>query len=77
ASGIQINKTESPKTKPENSTLLFGQTFTDHMLEADWSQEKGWATPVIKPYGDMAMDPACTVFHYAMCCFEGMKAYKG
>lgn len=36
----------------------------------------GWATPKIQPYGKLCLDPSATVFHYAMTCFEGMKAYK-
>ncbi len=37
---------------------------------------KGWESPKIKPYGKLALDPSCVVFHYGIECFEGMKAYK-
>jgi len=46
------------------------------MLEVDWDSKQGWGTPRITPYGDMALSPAAMVFHYALECFEGMKAYK-
>lgn len=46
------------------------------MLECDWNQSTGWTPPVIRPYGNLEIDPAASVFHYALECFEGMKAYK-
>ena len=30
---------------------------------------------MIHPYGCLSLDPASAVFHYALECFEGMKAY--
>ena len=45
------------------------------MLEMDWTRTAGWAAPTIRPYGPLAMDPAASVLHYGMECFEGMKAY--
>lgn len=45
------------------------------MLEIDWDSKEGWQAPVIKPYGDFKISPAASVFHYALECFEGMKAY--
>lgn len=64
------------KPKPENKDLVFGKTFTDHMLEIDWTVEKGWHSPVIKPYENFSMSPAVSSLHYGMQCFEGMKAYR-
>jgi len=46
------------------------------MFVADWSLEKGWEDPQIIPRQNLSLDPACSVFHYATECFEGMKAYK-
>eukprot|EP00501_MAST-03F_sp_TOSAG23-6_P001628 GSMAST32.ASY1.ANO1.1695.1 assembled CDS len=45
------------------------------MLEIDWNADTGWHTPLIKPYGDMAISPAASALHYGLQCFEGMKAY--
>lgn len=45
------------------------------MLLCEWD-ESGWQAPRIVPYGPIALEPSCTVFHYGMECFEGMKAYK-
>ena len=59
-------RTTSPKPKQPKEELLFGATFTDHLLECDWDVEKGWHTPRIIPYGDFAIDPAASVLHYGI-----------
>ena len=46
------------------------------MLLSSWSATGGWQTPVIQPFGNLPMHPASSVFHYALECFEGMKAYR-
>lgn len=46
------------------------------MLTVEWDKATGWGTPKISPYQNFSLDPATSVFHYAFCCFEGMKAYK-
>ncbi|BGP15007.1 hypothetical protein JCM10213_002849 [Rhodosporidiobolus nylandii] len=76
ASKLVIEQTTAPKPVPDSSTLVFGQTFTDHMLTVPWSLEKGWGTPKIGAYGPLEISPAATVLHYAPTLFEGMKAYK-
>merc|ERR1719160_332531 len=75
ASKLQITRTSKPKAKLPNEQLKFGNTFSDHMLVVDWDKEAGWHAPQILPYGNFSIDPAATVFHYGMECFEGMKAY--
>lgn len=50
--------------------------FQDHILSAKWTADEGWHAPRIEPYKPLSLDPAAAVFHYAFCCFEGMKAYK-
>lgn len=76
ASNLIITTTNSPKPKVPPSKLKFGQTFTDHMLVINWSAQNGWASPEIKPYTNLEIDPSASVLHYATCLFEGMKAYK-
>jgi branched-chain amino acid aminotransferase len=56
--------------------LVFGHSFTDHMLEIDWTKQDGWGAPRITPYHDFVLSPAASALHYALQCFEGMKAYK-
>lgn len=72
-SQLTITKTETPGQLPPSSSLVFGQTFTDHMLQVKWTAARGWEAPVIKPYGDLAISPAASVLHYATTLFEGMK----
>jgi branched-chain amino acid aminotransferase len=43
------------------------------MLSISWSKANGWDAPKIIPHGPLVLDPAAPVFHYGMCCFEGMK----
>ncbi|KNC99948.1 branched-chain amino acid aminotransferase [Spizellomyces punctatus DAOM BR117] len=68
--------TQSPKEQLPNNQLVFGRTFTDHMLTVEWDATVGWKEPNIKPYGKICLDPSAVVFHYALECFEGLKAYK-
>lgn len=55
--------------------LEFGQTFSDHMLVADFSDGE-WQAPQIVPYGDFSLSPANPALHYGQAIFEGLKAYK-
>ena len=73
---IRYELTKEKKVKPDYNKLGFGQYFTDHMFLMNYSTEKGWHDARIVPYGPIALDPACAVFHYAQEMFEGMKAYK-
>lgn len=45
---LKIEELKNPKTPLPSSKLIFGKTFTDHMLMIPWSSESGWAEPVIK-----------------------------
>jgi hypothetical protein len=51
----------------------FGQVPTDHMLYMDFSPDRGWSPPQIKPYGPLNLDPASSCFHYCPNVFEGLK----
>lgn len=73
---ISIQKTTTPKQKPDASNLGFGNIFTDHMFVMDYTEGKGWHDPRIVPYGSFEIEPSAMVFHYAQEMFEGMKAYK-
>jgi len=74
---MKIELTKTPKAKPVfDATLAFGKKFSDHMLELDWTIESGFSAPRIVPYHNLSLDPAVPALHYAVQCFEGMKAYK-
>lgn len=73
---LEIVRHPSPKPPPPSSSLVWGRTFTDHMLTVRWSIASGWDAPKIVPYGPLSIDPSSTVLHYAQTLFEGMKAYR-
>ncbi|KAK7511652.1 aminotransferase [Phyllosticta citriasiana] len=75
-SKLSITKTTTPKDLLPPEELVFGRTFTDHMLSIEWTASEGWLSPRITPYQNLSLDPATCVFHYAFEAFEGMKAYK-
>eukprot|EP01040_Poterioochromonas_malhamensis_P018127 gene18127-21078_t len=63
---LEIHRTTSPKAKTPKEELQFGKTFTDHMLEVDWHEKKGWGKPRIVPYGNLNISPAATGLHYGI-----------
>ena len=71
-----ITRNPNPKPKPDQDHLVFGQNFSDHMFVMDYDEGQGWHDGRIIPYGDISIDPASCVLHYAQMMFEGMKAYK-
>lgn len=73
---IKITKTQSPKQKPDESKLVFGSVFTDHMFMMDYTEGKGWHDPQIIPYGPLSLEPSAMIFHYGQGIFEGLKAYR-
>jgi len=54
----------------------FGQYFTDHIFEMDYSPEQGWHNYSIKPVEMMSFHPATMFIHYGQAAFEGLKAFK-
>jgi branched-chain amino acid aminotransferase len=54
----------------------FGRVFTDHMVSAQWTRERGWHDAQLTPYAPLTVDPASVVLHYAQEVFEGLKAYR-
>ncbi|KAI8834484.1 aminotransferase [Chytridium lagenaria] len=67
---LKVTLTQNQKPIPANKDLVFGQTFSDHMLSVEWKATKGWGAPRIHPYEKIALDPSATVFHYGLECFE-------
>jgi len=73
---ITIERTKTPKQKPDMENLPFGKYFSDHMFVMNYVDGQGWINPRIVPYGPFELDPSCMVFHYAQEIFEGLKAYR-
>jgi branched-chain amino acid aminotransferase len=65
ASQLQIIKSAAPKIRLPDEKLVFGRSFTDHMLTVKWSSASGWARPTIKPLENLSLSPASSVLHYA------------
>jgi branched-chain amino acid aminotransferase len=74
---ITFEKNLSPKQKPDQSALGFGNYFTDHMFLMNYDEGEGWHDPRIVPYGPIALDPSAMCLHYGQEVFEGLKAYCG
>ncbi len=73
---LKIIQTKTPKQIPDDSKLVFGQVFTDHMFNMDFNPEQGWHNARIEQYAPIVMDPATMVLHYGQAIFEGLKAYR-
>uniref|UniRef100_A0A2K6V3I1 Branched-chain-amino-acid aminotransferase n=1 Tax=Saimiri boliviensis boliviensis TaxID=39432 RepID=A0A2K6V3I1_SAIBB len=77
AADLQLEMTQKPHKKPgPGEPLVFGKTFTDHMLMVEWN-DKGWGRPRIQPFQNLTLHPASSSLHYSLQLFEGMKAFKG
>ena len=73
---IRISKAETSRLPQiDYSNLVFGKSFSDHMLVADYADGQ-WQNFEILPYGEISMSPAMSVLHYGQTFFEGLKAYK-
>lgn len=73
---VRIERSVAPKARPNDSELVFGRVFTDHMALAEWTDTGGWSDPRVVPYGNFSLDPAAAVLHYGQEIFDGMKAFR-
>lgn len=77
---FEVELRADPATGAERAAVLadpgFGQVFTDHMVLASWTADRGWHDARVTAYGPLSVDPAMAVLHYAQEIFEGMKAYR-
>lgn len=71
----------SPEVQPAladfslRKNLGFGELKVPIMYRADFS-DGVWQTGELLKYGNIELDPASKVLHYAQEVFEGMKAYR-
>lgn len=73
---ISFTKNPNPGKMPPEDKLGFGSIFSDHMFMMDYSDDEKWHDARIVPYGNIELNPAASVLHYANEVFEGMKAYR-
>ena len=78
--GIRLVPVEQPVPADERRRRMadpgFGRVFTDHMVTARWTRERGWYDLTLQPYGPIGLDPAAVGLHYGQSIFEGFKAYR-
>lgn len=74
---IRIQRTTQPKPRPASSGLVFGKTFTDHMLLVDHTTQRGFFDARVVPFAPLSLSPAAAVLHYAQTMFDGVKAFRG
>ncbi|MDG2472493.1 MAG: branched-chain amino acid aminotransferase [Pseudomonadales bacterium] len=55
--------------------LGFGEVKVPIMYRADYTNGE-WQSAQLTPYGNIEIDPAAKVLHYAQEVFEGLKAYR-
>ena len=73
---MKITKSTNTKINDVNfNSIKFGEIFTDHMFECDFSNGS-WEDPIIRPYSSLVLDPSTHVFHYGQSIFEGMKVFR-
>ncbi|TCC46903.1 branched-chain amino acid aminotransferase [Kribbella capetownensis] len=69
-----------PASAEARSAILakpaFGQSFTDHMVMANWTDDRGWHDPKVTAFAPLSVSPAAAVLHYTQEIFEGLKAYR-
>ena len=77
---LDVDRTDHPLPAEERAQILaapgFGRHFTDHMVTATWTPQRGWHDGRVRAYGPIQLDPAAAVLHYAQEIFEGLKAYR-
>ncbi len=70
----------TPTEASERAAVLanpgFGTRFTDHMVTAIWTADRGWHDAELRAYAPLSLEPAAAVLHYAQAIFEGLKAYR-
>ncbi|HEX4700046.1 MAG TPA: branched-chain amino acid aminotransferase [Actinomycetes bacterium] len=76
---IALSPSTSPRSAEERAGMMqdpgFGQVFTDHMVTARYSRDRGWYDASLSAYQPLTLDPATSVLHYGQAIFEGLKAY--
>lgn len=77
---FEVHASTTPVPDDERAQHLaaprFGTVFTDHMSRISFSQERGWHSRRVEPYGPLQLAPATSVLHYGQEIFEGLKAYR-
>nr|CCD14755.1 unnamed protein product [Trypanosoma congolense IL3000] len=76
AKNLIIQRALNPPPLPSLEGVPFGTIFTPHMLVVDTETNESWGKPRIVPFENLSLPPQTACLHYAIQCFEGMKAYR-
>lgn len=75
-----LSRSTAPVAETERAAILaapgWGRYFTDHMVSARWTPQKGWHDRRIGPVEPFVLHPGTAVLHYSQEIFEGLKAYR-
>ena len=75
-----LTPSQSARAEAHREEILanpgFGNYFTDHMIEIEWTVDDGWHNAAVKPYGPLNIEPGSAVLHYGQEIFEGLKVYR-
>ena len=70
---IAVHPSSSPLPSAERAAVLadpgFGRRFTDNMVRAKWTADKGWHDAELVAYGPLLLDPATNFIHYGQAIF--------
>ncbi len=68
---------ENRRPRPDSEADLgFGRFFSDHMFLLDYDLETGWTDARIQPYGQIPLEAAAGVLHYAQEVFDNHKVFR-
>jgi len=67
-----IEEPRSPEVDIDSMEMKFGEMFSPHMLEINYSDRFGWEDATIKPLENFSIHPANSTLHYALTCYEGI-----
>ncbi len=73
---INNGRPTPPNISLDPNDLRFGRVFTPNMFLMQYSVEKGWHSPEIKPMENFSLHPATMCLHYGQTIFEGQKAFR-
>lgn len=63
-------------TSPVITDPGHGESFTQHMISMDWSEDGGWSDLRVSPLDHLSIHPGMIGLHYGQVIFEGLKAHR-
>ncbi|ESL07992.1 branched-chain amino acid aminotransferase [Trypanosoma rangeli SC58] len=73
---LTVQRVTNPPPLPPLKGVKFGSIFTPHMVKIEWQSLAKWGNPRIVPFENLSLPPQTACLHYALECFEGLKAYR-